>query len=63
MADKLKKCENPACSCTADAGQDYCSAHCESMEGNSEVVCRCGHASCQGEAVDAPETVGSPMTT
>ena len=56
MSDKAKKCQNPACSCLASDGEKYCSAHCVSMEGNPEVICRCGHAGCSGDAIDAPLT-------
>ncbi len=47
-----KKCENPACSCVADAGSKYCSAHCEGTAGDTEVVCECGHPNCRGDATN-----------
>jgi hypothetical protein len=45
-----KKCENPACSCIPEKGQNFCSAHCEGTKGATEVVCECGHPSCKGDA-------------
>jgi metallothionein len=54
MADKLEKCENPACSCTAPKGEDFCGAHCEGMKGKTEVICQCGHQGCRGDALNAP---------
>ncbi len=55
---KDKKCANPACSCAADKGSDYCSAHCEGTADKTEVVCTCGHPGCRGDATNvktAPE--------
>lgn len=49
---KDKKCANPACSCAADSGSDYCSAHCEGTANQVEVVCECGHPGCKGDATD-----------
>ena len=47
MADP-KKCANPACSCTAENKEKYCSAHCEGVAKSIEVVCKCGHDHCGG---------------
>ena len=56
MAEKPEKCENPACSCTVTKSEKFCSAHCEGVEGTVEVVCQCGHPSCQGDALNADYT-------
>jgi hypothetical protein len=43
------KCHHPACSCQAEAGQEYCSTECHSHladEGGSD--CHCGHEQCLG---------------
>jgi hypothetical protein len=29
-------------------GQKYCSPHCESLAGKTEVMCQCGHPHCHG---------------
>jgi metallothionein len=50
MNKPAKKCANPACDCLADEGSKYCSAHCEGAAGTTEVICRCGHPGCGGEA-------------
>lgn len=47
-----KKCANPVCSCIPTDDTKYCSAHCESMDGKTEVVCTCGHPGCRGDAVN-----------
>jgi hypothetical protein len=47
---ETKKCGNPACSCVPDKGEEFCSAHCEATEGQTEVVCQCGHSHCGGVA-------------
>ena len=49
MSD-VKKCGNPACSCAAAKGEDYCSTHCEGSKETTEIMCRCGHAGCRGNA-------------
>jgi hypothetical protein len=50
MSD-AKKCQNPACTCTPPKADRFCGAHCDGLEGAVEVVCQCGHASCEGVAV------------
>ncbi len=45
-----KKCANPACNCTPPNKENYCSSHCEALKGSVEVLCKCGHAGCAGEA-------------
>jgi hypothetical protein len=45
-----KKCENPACSCVPPKGENFCSPHCESTKGTTEIVCQCGHPGCRGDA-------------
>jgi hypothetical protein len=49
MAD-AKKCANATCSCVPEKNEKYCSAHCEGLGSQTEVVCKCGHAHCAGEA-------------
>ena len=49
MSD-TKKCENPACSCIPEKGQNFCSTHCEGTKGTTEIICECGHPSCKGDA-------------
>jgi hypothetical protein len=49
MSD-AKKCANPVCSCVPEKGEKYCSAHCEGLGTQTEVVCKCGHGHCAGEA-------------
>src|SRR6185312_2064136 len=49
MATKTKKCANPTCSCDAPPGSKFCSAHCESTAGRTELACLCGHHGCQGD--------------
>lgn len=44
-----KKCENPPCDCVPDDGSKYCSAYCEGTGDETDVVCHCGHASCDGD--------------
>jgi hypothetical protein len=43
----VKTCANAACSCIPPEKEKYCSAHCEGMEDKVEVLCGCGHGSCQ----------------
>ncbi len=50
MSD-VKKCANPACSCVPADKERFCSTHCESMKGATEVMCQCGHSGCSGNAM------------
>jgi len=50
MSDQ-KKCENPACSCVPSQGEKFCSIHCESAKGTTEIACQCGHPGCKGDTV------------
>jgi hypothetical protein len=50
MAD-MKKCGNPACSCVPNEKEKFCSPHCESAKGTTEIACQCGHSDCRGEAL------------
>ena len=45
-----KKCENSACSCIPEKGQNFCSPHCEGIKGTTEIICECGHPTCKGDA-------------
>jgi len=45
-----KKCANPTCSCIPAEKEKYCSPHCEALHGATEIVCKCGHHTCAGEA-------------
>ena len=47
---EAKKCENSACSCIPEKGQNFCSTHCEGTKGTTEIICQCGHPSCKGDA-------------
>lgn len=47
--NKQKKCANAACDCIPSDGSKYCSAFCEGSEDNMSIVCRCGHAHCDGD--------------
>jgi hypothetical protein len=49
MAD-AKKCANPSCTCIPGNKEKYCSSHCEALKGGVEVICKCGHHLCGGEA-------------
>jgi hypothetical protein len=40
------KCQNPACSCNAEAGSSYCSVRCSMQEPSVSGTCRCGHPPC-----------------
>jgi hypothetical protein len=44
-----KKCGNTPCNCIPTDGSEYCSAYCEGAEEATDVVCHCGHASCEGD--------------
>jgi len=46
MPDKTEKCAHPACQCTVDAKQKYCSESCHDAAGTLEISCNCGHAGC-----------------
>ena len=52
----VKKCGNPVCNCVPEKGEKFCSAHCEALKGSVEVLCRCGHSSCD-EFVDRSEAI------
>ena len=45
---ETKKCEHPACSCTARDGDNYCSEYCAAARDTTEIACNCGHATCAG---------------
>jgi len=45
---EVKTCANAACSCIPPEKEKYCSPHCEGMDDKVEVLCGCGHGSCQG---------------
>lgn len=47
--DSPQKCSHPACSCTAPAGQSYCSTSCADAKSITELACQCGHPQCRGE--------------
>jgi len=51
MADKNKdKCAHPSCNCMAAKDSKYCSAFCEGNAGTPDIMCGCGHASCETTA-------------
>ena len=47
------KCQNPTCSCDAEAGSSYCSARCSMQELSASGTCQCGHLPCLGGDVAA----------
>ena len=42
-----KKCAHPACFCTVEASQKYCSDHCHDSKKMAELNCQCHHPACQ----------------
>jgi hypothetical protein len=46
---ETKKCANAPCDCTPTDGSKYCSAYCAGAEERTDVVCHCGHATCDGD--------------
>lgn len=46
MDPKSKKCAHPACTCTVDKDNKYCSEYCHDAGGTMEISCNCGHAGC-----------------
>ena len=49
MATTLKKCEHPACNCTAMADGSFCSPYCKAAKETTEISCNCGHPGCSLE--------------
>ena len=47
---EVKTCGNPACSCVPTEKEKFCSPHCEALGTQTEVICKCGHPHCSGEA-------------
>ena len=47
---EVKTCGNPACSCVPTEKEKFCSPHCEALGTQTEVICKCGHPHCGGEA-------------
>jgi hypothetical protein len=47
----MQKCANAPCDCTAVDGSEYCSAYCAGAAERTDVVCHCGHASCEGDVM------------
>ena len=46
--NKQNKCAHSNCSCTAAQDSKYCSSHCETAKGSSQISCECGHPNCAG---------------
>ena len=46
MANDMKKCAHPACTCTVDRDTKYCSQSCKDSGDTTEISCNCGHAGC-----------------
>jgi len=46
MADQAKKCAHPACNCTVQKDDKYCSTYCKDAKGTTELMCNCGHSGC-----------------
>jgi hypothetical protein len=62
-AAKTKKCGNAPCTCSPTDGSEYCSAYCEGAEEGIDVVCHCGHTSCEGDVSDVEtENTGTEST-
>jgi hypothetical protein len=47
MADNDQKCAHPSCNCTKANDSKYCSTFCEGNAGTPDIICGCGHASCE----------------
>jgi hypothetical protein len=53
MATEPRVCAHQGCICHVDAGQSYCSSHCERAAAEQPAgeatlpPCGCGHAECQ----------------
>lgn len=58
MAD-TKKCANPPCDCKPTDGSKYCSAYCAGAEERTDVVCHCGHATCDGDVSNVGNRIGA----
>ncbi len=41
-----KKCAHPACSCTVEHNEKYCSQRCKDAGDEVEISCDCGHPGC-----------------
>jgi len=48
MAD-TKKCAHPACNCTVENGEKYCSTYCRDAKNTVELMCNCQHPGCADE--------------
>ena len=46
MPQGTKKCAHPACHCSVDAHNKYCSQYCQDAGRTMEISCNCGHAGC-----------------
>jgi hypothetical protein len=44
-----KKCAHPACSCTVEKGEEFCSATCQGSGKTLQIDCDCGHDACTGD--------------
>ena len=44
-----KKCEHPACNCTAAPGKNHCSDTCADAKKTPELTCQCKHPECIGD--------------
>ncbi len=42
-----RKCAHPACFCTVETGNKFCSDHCRDAHGMIELNCQCCHAGCE----------------
>jgi len=50
MADNTQKCAHPSCNCVAAKDSKYCGTLCEGNAGKPDIICGCGHASCEMKA-------------
>jgi len=46
MSREAKKCHHPACNCTVEGNNDYCSQYCKDAGKTMEISCNCGHGGC-----------------
>ncbi len=49
---EAKKCANAPCDCKPADDSKFCSAYCAGAEERTDVVCHCGHATCDGDVTD-----------
>jgi hypothetical protein len=48
MSSEPKKCAHPACKCTVQPHEHYCSQYCKDAKKMTEMACGCPHEGCRG---------------